>query len=115
MKPRSAKTRPKTARIHYVADFETTTTPDDCRVWMWSMVALGSDEPDWGKDIDSFLREIGARDSVVHFHNLKFDGTFILDRILKAGYEWSSDRTARPGGFTTLIDRNAKYYSMKVT
>lgn len=108
-----AAARSKRKRQHYVADFETTTTPEDCRVWLWTMVQIGDDSPIWGKDIDSFIHEISTRDSVVHFHNLKFDGTFLLDRILRSGYK-HVEKAGLPGQFQTLIDRMAKFYSIKV-
>lgn len=101
------------ARNNYVADFETTTDPEDCRVWLWSIVEIGSQVPQWGKDMSSFIKHISKRDSVIYFHNLKFDGVFILDVILRSKYK-HVDLAVVPGTFQTLIDRMGKYYSIKI-
>lgn len=108
-----SRTRPKVARPHFVADFETTTRVDDCRVWLWSAVQLGSDAPEWGKDITSFIKWLMNGDRIVHFHNLKFDGMFLLDHILRHGFHWR-ERATQPGTFQVLIDRMARFYSLRV-
>lgn len=73
----------------FAGDFETTTEEDDCRVWHWGLSAVGSDWTCWGINIDSFLNTVlNQKDPItVYFHNLRFDGTFILDALLKRGYK----------------------------
>lgn len=106
----------KKKRADLVADFETTTTADDCRVWAWGLAYVS--EPDTveiGQDLVSFLERIAQESSVVYFHNLKFDGTFILDWMLKHGYEHSTNMSPQsPGEFTTLISDMGKWYQMSV-
>lgn len=97
----------------FAADFETTTKDDDCRVWLWGVAEVGDIDVEWGTDIVSFIRAVSAQDSTVYFHNLKFDGTFILDAILRAGY-MHKDKAYRAGTFQTLIDKMGKFYSIKV-
>lgn len=42
--------------LAYAADFETTTDPDDVRVWSWGISQVGNDKTfKYGKDIESFL------------------------------------------------------------
>lgn len=105
----------------YQADFETTTDPEDCRVWAWGLTRIHEDgtpittgQVEIGTDVDDFLERMDAEDSVVYFHNLKWDVHFILDNIMKDGYEWVDERTLRPGQFTTLISDMGKFYSVKV-
>lgn len=106
----------KKARANYVADFETTTDPDDCRVWAWGLALV--DEPDFVElDIDlfSFIERISEHNSACYFHNLKFDGHFIIDWLLKNGFKHTTDRGIPRGHFRTLISDMGKFYSMTVT
>lgn len=95
-----------------VTDFETTTDPDDCRVWAWASVNI-SDIDDYrtGTDIESYIDFLTERPSVTYFHNLAFDATFILDYILKNGYSYVPSSPG-PGEFTTLINDMGKFYSI---
>ena len=98
----------------YVADFETTTLEDDCRVWSWGIIKVGklSDYVD-GTTIDGFINHISQRAQYIYFHNLAFDGSFILDWLLKHGYTWVKENP-RPLEFTSLISRMGKFYSITV-
>ena len=104
-------------RLNYVADFETTTSPDDCRVWLWGLIPVQEnvefEDMDYGISIDTFADRLNKDNTIVHFHNLAFDGCFILDWLLKNGYRWVESH-ARPGDFTTLISKTKKFYSIKV-
>ena len=98
----------------YSADFETTTREDDCRVWSWGIIKVGklNDYVD-GTTLDGFMNHIAGRASYIYFHNLKFDGIFILDWLLKHGYAWTKEN---PGvkQFTSLISRMGQFYSITV-
>lgn len=98
----------------YCADFETTTLEDDCRVWSWGIIKVGklNDYVD-GTSIDGFMHHIAGRAAHIYFHNLAFDGAFILDWLLKHGYTWTKDN---PGvkQFNSLISRMGKFYSITV-
>lgn len=100
-----------------VADFETTTDPDDCRVWAWSICDLKNYKKQDGTDIDSFMRLASDPlfDYTVFFHNLKFDGDFIMNWLFKNGFKYVeeqdelSDKT-----FTTLISTNGQFFTMDI-
>ena len=68
----------------YVADFETTTNPDDCRVWCFSITEIGNEENTYiGKDTHEFFTYIETLGSCfIYFHNLAFDGQFIIYHLL---------------------------------
>lgn len=108
----------KKAKENYVADFETTTNPLDCRVWAWGLVNLNKpnyDDVEIDNTLDSFIERISKHNSACYFHNLKFDGMFILDWLLKNDYRHvKSDFIKRPGTFKTLISDMGKFYSMTV-
>lgn len=107
----------KKARINYSADFETTTDPNDCRVWLWGIAPVDdSDDLVWGIDIESFMEHVESHNATIYFHNLKFDGHFIMDWLLKNGYTHApSDRDGlAKGTFSTLISDMNKVYSVTI-
>lgn len=101
----------------YAADFETTTLADDCRVWAWAVCEVGKPENIvYGNSMASFLDwcEVYAG-SRVYFHNLKFDGKFILHSILDSGWRWIENKEdAAKYTFTTLISDMSQFYSIKL-
>lgn len=98
------------------ADFETTTDPADCRVWAWGICDIYSiDDFYHGTDIQSFFKFIAASEiEKIWFHNLAFDGKFIIWQLLAAGYTHTDAR--RPGfmEFSTLISRQGKFYQITI-
>lgn len=97
----------------YVADFETTTDPDDCRVWAWCVCDVyNTDFLVYGNTIESFIQWCRcAADCQMYFHNLGFDGAFIMDYLEHQGWKWV-DSPVKTGvnTYTTLIsDANMVY------
>lgn len=98
----------------YVADFETTTDPEDCRVWAYGLCNLEDiDTVIVDNSLDSFIDVISDDDSITYFHNLRFDGSFILDWLFRNHFV-HVNRNARAGEFTTLISKMGQYYSITV-
>lgn len=108
----------KKSRCNWVADFETTTDPDDCRVWAWGLTSVDDPEFDFDFDnnIDSFIAEMAAYNRTVYFHNLKFDGFFIIDWLLKNGFKHvtTNERDISPMTFKSLISDMGAFYSITV-
>lgn len=103
----------------YTADFETNNYEQDCRVWSWGFSSI--DNVDLyidGTNIESFietLKQLSYQDNIkVWFHNLKFDGSFILNYLFRAGYTWTSNRILGPNQFTTLISDMGQWYSISI-
>lgn len=96
------------------ADFETTTNPLDCRVWSWGSMAV-DDYSDYviGIGVGSYIAYMLSAPSVTYFHNLAFDGSFILDHILKDGYTWVAKNPGK-GQFSTVISNMNKFYSITI-
>ena len=104
-----------------MGDFETTTKADDCRVWAWGLANVETAQTSWdvemGTDIDSFIARVSRMPSVVYFHNLAFDGIFIIDYLFRHGFEHlesTSQSGPRKMEFTTLISNMGAFYSMTV-
>lgn len=101
----------------YVADFETTTDEDDCRVWAWCAAEVGNlGNICHGNSIEGFMRWCSLNaGSKCYFHNLKFDGKFIASYMLETDWRWIPDKSeAAPGTFTTLISDMGMWYSLKL-
>ena len=99
------------------ADFETTTNELDCRVWAWGVCEVGNPFYfKYGNDLDSFMEYMrSSKNSTFYFHNLKFDGEFILAWLFENGFKWVSDRKlADTKTFTTLISDKGQFYSIKI-
>ena len=71
----------------YCADFETTVYENQTytEVWAAAIVPLGSSEVTILHSITDFFRYLYKqnKDMLIYFHNLKFDGTFILNFLLR--------------------------------
>jgi hypothetical protein len=98
------------------ADFETTTNPVDCRVWAWGITDIENPENafEYGTDIVGFFKHLATREiNDVWFHNLAFDGRFIIWKLLDLGYEWV-DKNPKFMQFTTLISSKNKFYQIEM-
>ncbi len=102
----------------FVADFETTTIVEDCRVWAYAICEVGnSDNVIVGTTIDDFMT--WCRDSKenhkVLFHNLKFDGQFIMSWLFHNGFKHTTDPYEKNSlTFNTLISDQGLYYQIEV-
>lgn len=103
--------------MSYTADFETTTQQNDCRVWAWGLCEIGNTSNFiYGNDMQTFLNWCSQQQNeTLYFHNLKFDGEFIISYLLKHGYTHIKDkRKATSKSFTTLIADTGQYYTMSI-
>ena len=101
----------------YTADFETTTDPADCRVWAYGICEIGNpDNFTYGNDINGFMKWANEQSkATVYFHNLKFDGEFILCWLFENGFKYVDDRRdLEKNTFTTLISDKGQFYSMEI-
>lgn len=103
----------------FVADFETNNNPENASVWLWDICSVQTFEHIGGTSIEQFFDVIGTlahNDIVVYFHNLKFDGTFILCYLLANGYTFVKidDFKFEDKTFSCIIDSMKKFYSVSV-
>lgn len=116
---KTGRTGVKKARVVYSADFETITV-EPTRVWLWGLLDISDPENnglEYGIDIESFIERCQEHNSLMQFFNLKFDGHFIVDWLLKNGYkhvETERNRGLGKGEFSTLISDMNKFYTMTV-
>ena len=105
----------------YVADFETTTLPEDCRVWAYAIVDIDDcdnrDSVVIGTNIDGFIDWCSKQKcpTKVFFHNLRFDLSFVMDRLFALGYKHtteSKDRQTKT--FNTMISDKGLVYQCEI-
>ncbi len=102
----------------FTADFETTTNPDNTFVWAYGISEIG--KPDnfiYGNKISDFILWCyKQKDNVqLFFHNLKFDGEFIIHYLLKNGYTYFKDIEDKcDKSFTCLISSDGLFYSIDI-
>lgn len=102
----------------FAGDFETTTDENDCRVWAFSMCNVEDfNEFIYGNSIEEFfdICQDYLNNYKIWFHNLKFDGIFILNYLLSHGYTWIKDKKDKADKtFTTLIGNMGQFYNITI-
>ena len=106
------KEKKKRSLSIWCADFETTAEANyrrdgEVRVWLWSLVRCGSAKEEYyGFDIHSFFMKVrDLRCKKVFFHNLAFDGKFILWGFHYENFEYGKD-------YTVIIDHLNQWYDI---
>lgn len=113
--------------IRYCADFETHNNKgiEETGVWGWASLPITAEDITdynsdlWtiGESITDFFEWLSSLESSaeVYFHNLKFDGAFILDYIVKHPEQWQyAEDRPKPGEYTTLIDEFGGFYCIRL-
>lgn len=102
----------------FVADFETTTTEKNCHVWAWALCEVEDLTNVYiGTDIYDFMDMCEQlRDNLrVYFHNLKFDGQFIISWLFQNEFQLVTDsRDRATKTFKTMISDEGLYYAIEV-
>lgn len=102
----------------FIADFETTTNKNDCRVWAYALCEVGNEENlIIGNNINDFMSWCSNKreNHVILFHNLKFDAQFIMVWLFNNNFIHTtemSDRKTRT--FNTTINEKGMYYQLEV-
>lgn len=97
----------------YVADFETTTQEENCHVWAYATCEIGDiDNTTVGTCIDDFMMWCANDNKIVYFHNLKFDGEFIIHWLFTNGFTYSKEAKERT--FSTVVSSMGQFYIIEV-
>lgn len=97
----------------WAADFETTTKANlekdgRVRVYLWSLVSSDLTQEYWGTDIESFLSKIEELQcGIIFFHNLAFDGSFILSYFTEHDYAYGLN-------YDCIIDDLNNWYQIRI-
>lgn len=106
----------------YVADFETRAgekaeEEGETWVYLWAICAIDEMEKVvYGSSIEKFIRYVKNLGNVlIYFHNLKFDGRFILDYLLRNGYKHVLERSEFKQSYKNimaLIDDMTSFFNI---
>ena len=98
----------------YVADFETTVRDNFACVWLSAIINVdNTDEVYYQYSIEEFYEQLyELNPDIVFFHNLKFDGMYLLDFLLRTGFSHTTNRKPKSTEFTTLIGEQGEFYSI---
>lgn len=100
----------------YCADFETTSSSNYekdgyVRVWLWSMVSannIGEQEEYYGFTMEQFLNQLASlQPKYVYFHNLRFDGNFLLSYFEEHKWIYNID-------YRCLIDDMGNWFCIEI-
>ena len=100
--------------ISYVADFETTVEEDKTRVWAFGHCEIGNvDNFHYGNNMEDFILWCRTgKNKMVYFHNLRFDGEFIIYWLLTNGYTYSKKKESKT--FNAIISSAAAFYQIEI-
>ena len=102
----------------FTADFETAVwKQDETWVWAWAVCEIGNEENlIIDNNIDSFMDFCKEnKNSSFYFHNLKFDGEFIIYWLLTHGFKHVEKKEdIEDNTFTTLISDMGQFYQIEV-
>ena len=100
----------------FTADFETATwLENETYVWAWAVCEIGNEENILiGNEIDSFIDYCKLqKNSVFYFHNLKFDGEFLIYWAETHGFKHVEKREEiEDMTYTTLISDMGQFYQI---
>lgn len=102
--------------LNYTADFETITKAPT-RVWAWGVCDIKNPSNFiHGNSIDTFMEFCsGKGNHKLWFHNLKFDGMFIMYWLYRNKFKQVYDkRELKSKTFSTLISDMGQWYSIEI-
>lgn len=103
---------------YFSSDFETITEVPT-RVWATCITDILTNEVEYiGNDLDVYmdvLKQLSKRDEItMYFHNLKFDGHFILSWLLRNGWSYNEQINTK-NSYSTLITDTGAFYCIKLS
>lgn len=100
----------------FTADFETAVwNENETWVWAWAVCEIGNEENlQIGNNIESFIEFCkNEKNASFYFHNLKFDGEFIIYWALTNGFKHVEKKEdIENNTFTTLISDMGQFYQI---
>lgn len=107
-------------KLQFTADFETSTSAwnvDKARVWLWDICDINSFKHKSGNNIESFIEaltllgKMGQDSLIVAFHNLAYDGMYLLSYLLENGFTAVATDDIKPNEIYTLINTMGQHYA----
>lgn len=113
-KTQTGRTHSGTTEQIWASDFETNNHEEDCRVWSWGAYNVYSGDYKSGKTMQEWVHWVFEEKRVVYFHNLKFDGSFIIDWCLKHGFSVCTERKMPKMSLRAMISDTGQWYKIEL-
>lgn len=101
----------------FTSDFETTTWERaKTNVWAWAICNIEDEAIQIGSKLDDFFEMCEKeKNAVFYFHNLRFDGEFIIYWLLVNGFTYEKNKdNVQDKSFTTLINEIGQFFQIVV-
>lgn len=104
----------------YVADFETRNSQKDVEtnstsVWLWDICDIDNYNHTTGYTMQTFAEcMLKIAPCIIYTHNLKFDGSFVIDYLMKNGFTYTDSRALNENEFGCLISAEGQFYNIRV-
>lgn len=110
------KSSKQSVELHkmYMCDFETVNDINDCRVWASCCVNIGNMNVEHlGTSIEDFFEWLFDKPSIrCFFHNLKFDGEYLLSFLLRNNFV--CEDTKKDMTFSTIISDLGQWFAITI-
>lgn len=109
-------------KYKFTADFETSTDKwniDKARVWLWDLCNINNLKHKHGTTLETFLNTLinigkqGYEGVIIAFHNLAYDGNYLLYYLLEQGYVAVPEKP-KTRQFATLITAFGQHYAYEI-
>ena len=103
-----------------MADFETTSyryylENGYTKVWLFAVCDNDANITQIGTSIEDYMNYIKTLyGKTIYFHNLKFDGEFIISYLLNNGWQYYEDLKDCKKGFSCLIGEMGEFYGLDI-
>jgi hypothetical protein len=104
-------------RKKFSCDFETTTEAESkaySRVWAYGYMEIGNKgNYKIGTRLEEFMDFVSDNVCDYYFHNLAFDGVFIVHWLLSNGFTWDKE-LSKPKTIATIVNTMNQWYGFEV-
>ena len=87
----------------YMCDTETVRRGDHVAVWLIDSCEIGTYKHTQHTDLSAWLTWALENSITCYFHNLRYDGAYIVDFLLSEGYKYSDAKELGDGEFFALV------------
>ena len=109
--------------MRYSCDFETTSGDSwlerdkgQARIWAWCSCCVNKNPKkfNFGTTLNSFFQWCFKSSKTLYFHNLAYDGEYIISYLLKNNFKFSEEKNLNNNEFNALISEQNAFYSIKI-
>lgn len=96
-------------------DFETTVNEEHTEVWLAGSYNIMTEEFAYQRNIEDWFNWVQQyNNSLIWFHNLKFDGGFLVYFLETHGFKWSNNKKLLVNEYSTCISDMNQWYTIKI-